>query len=110
VPSYRLHKPSGQAVVTVRTTAGDRRDVYLGEYDNPDSRREYARIIAELATSATPNAAPARASGPGLTVDQVLLAYWYHAERHYRTPDGKPTSEVEEIRRSVIPLRRLYGH
>jgi hypothetical protein len=50
-PSYRLHKPTGQAVVTVRTTAGERRDVYLGKYDSPESRREYSRIIAELATS-----------------------------------------------------------
>jgi integrase len=110
VPSYRLHKPSGQAVVTVRTAAGERHDVYLGEYDSPDSRREYARIVAELATN--PTAAPqcARTSGPGRTVDQVLLAYWQHVEGHYRTHDGKPTSEVDEIRRSVIPLRKLYGH
>jgi hypothetical protein len=47
VPSYRHHKPSNQAVVTVRTATGERRDVYLGAYDSP----EYAPVIAELAAS-----------------------------------------------------------
>jgi integrase len=107
VPSYRLHKPTGQAVVTVRTTAGERRDVYLGAYDRPESRREYARVVAELATN---SAAATRANDSGLTVDQVLLAFWEHAQQHYRGPDGKPTTELDELRRSVVPLRKLYGH
>ena len=41
-PSYRLHKPSGQAVVTI-----DGRDLYLGRHDTPASRAEYDRLIAE---------------------------------------------------------------
>ena len=36
VPSYRLHKPSGQAVVTL-----DGRDFYLGAYGTPASKAEY---------------------------------------------------------------------
>jgi integrase len=108
VPSYRLHKPSGQAVVTIRDATGERRDVYLGTHNSPESRREYARILAELATG--PAAPPAVPAGRRLTVDEVLLAFWLHAERHYRTHDGNPTTEVEEIRRSILPLRKLYGH
>ena len=110
VPSYRLHKPTGQAVVTIRTIAGERRDVYLGAYDSPESRAEYGRIIAELATSATGTVAPAPADGGGPTVDQVLLAFWEYAQRHYRTADGNPTTELDPLRRSVVPLRKLYGH
>ena len=34
-PSYRLHKPSGQAVVTLAN-----RDYYLGRYETPESRAE----------------------------------------------------------------------
>lgn len=91
VPSYRFHKATGQAVVTIRTPAG-RRDVYLGPYNSPESRKEYARIVAELAVAP---AAAASVAGPtagaARTVAEVLLAFWRHAERHYRRPDGTPT-------------------
>jgi hypothetical protein len=42
VPSYRLHKSSGQAVVTLPDGLGSRRDVLLGKYNTPASRAEYA--------------------------------------------------------------------
>lgn len=47
VPSYRLHKQSGQAVVTLSDGLGRRRDVLLGRHGTPESRVEYARVIAE---------------------------------------------------------------
>ncbi|HOW72930.1 MAG TPA: hypothetical protein PKY77_20205 [Phycisphaerae bacterium] len=40
-PSYRHHKPSDQAVVTI-----DGKDFYLGPYDTPESRSKYDRLIA----------------------------------------------------------------
>ena len=51
VPSYRLHKQSGQAVVTLRDSLGNRRDVLLGKYGTAESRAEYARVIAEWEAS-----------------------------------------------------------
>jgi hypothetical protein len=42
VPGYRLHKASGQAVVTVRG-----KDHYLGKHGTAKSNAEYDRIIAE---------------------------------------------------------------
>ncbi|HUU70941.1 MAG TPA: hypothetical protein VM223_22860 [Planctomycetota bacterium] len=42
IPPYRLHKPSGRAIVTL---AG--RQIYLGRYGTEDSRREYERLIGE---------------------------------------------------------------
>ena len=42
-PSYRLHKPSGQAVVTING-----RDIYLGGFNTPESRSEYDCIIYGL--------------------------------------------------------------
>ena len=63
-PSYRLHKSSGQAVVTVRLSGGDRRDIYLGDYNSPESHREYGRIIAELADSAAMSIVAGRSSRP----------------------------------------------
>jgi hypothetical protein len=45
-PSYRLHKPSGQAVVTLSGR------VYLGRFGSTASRAEYDRRVAEwLATA-----------------------------------------------------------
>jgi integrase len=107
VPAYRLHKASGQAVVTVRLATGERRDVYLGEYDSPDSRREYARVLAELATGSPP--VPAPGSAPDPTVDQVLNAWRKYAEGHYRRPDGSPTSQVVEFKNALKPVHALYG-
>jgi hypothetical protein len=46
-PSYRLHKPSGKAVVTLPDGRGGRKDVYLGLHGSPESRREYERIVIE---------------------------------------------------------------
>ena len=42
IPRYRLHKPSGQAVVTLGY-----RDFYLGRFGSKASREEYDRRIAE---------------------------------------------------------------
>jgi hypothetical protein len=112
VPSYRLHKPSGQAVVTIRYPGGVRRDVYLGEYDSPPSRQEYARIVAELAVApATPQLTSVGQTRPAAqTVNEVLLAYLEYAGRHYRRPDGKATDEFAALKVVSRYVRELYGH
>ncbi len=111
VPSYRLHKPSGQAVVTIRTVGGQRRDVYLGLYNSPESRAEYGRLVAEIASTTVPALATSSTSlAPRITVNQVLLAFLRYAEQHYRSSGGNATHEVSEIRRSVLHLHTLYGH
>lgn len=43
VPSYRLHKPSGQARTII-----DGRHVYLGKYNSSESRQRYALLLAEM--------------------------------------------------------------
>ncbi len=42
VPNLRLHKPTGQGVVTLSG-----KDFYLGRYDSPDARQRYAKLLAE---------------------------------------------------------------
>ena len=70
-PSYRLHKPSGQAVVTLNG-----RDTYLGRHDTPESRMEYDRVIAEwLSNGRLP---------PGttdLTINELIVRYLEFVER-----------------------------
>jgi hypothetical protein len=47
VPTYRLHRQSGQAVVTLRDGVTRRRDVLLGRHGTAASRAEYARLVAQ---------------------------------------------------------------
>jgi hypothetical protein len=42
VPSYRLHKQSGQAIVTLNG-----RDFTLGRHGTKESRDEYQRVTSE---------------------------------------------------------------
>ena len=103
LPSYRLHKPSGLAVVSIGG-----RDVYLGKHDTDESRGEYDRLIAEwLANGRT---IPRRVSGSGLdiSVNELMLTYLDHADSYY-LKNGKPTSEPGNIRLAIRPLRQLYG-
>jgi integrase len=103
VPPYKLHKPSGQARIRLNGN-----DIYLGKYDSPESRQEYARIVAELSNpqSTSKSALP----GPGRTVNEILVTFVEHAEEHYRRPDGSHTNELKEYRLAIRPLRELYGH
>jgi hypothetical protein len=113
LPTYRLHKPNGQAVVTLRAAGGERRDVYLGVCNSPESKAEYARVVAELAAAATAEqiAPTGTAAGPAkVTVAEILAAFWLHAQSHYRRADGTTTNEVAEFRLAFKPVRKLYGH
>jgi hypothetical protein len=110
VPSYRLHKQSGQAIVTLPDGLGGRRDVLLGPHDSPQSRSEYDRIIAEWLAAG--KRLPASVLGPAgrsdLTVNELVLAYWKFAQGYY-VKNGVPTSEVATIGHMLRFVRRLYG-
>jgi hypothetical protein len=105
VPSYRLHKQSGQAIVTLTDGVGGRHDILLGRHGTPESRAEYARVIAEweAAGRRLPTSTGRRASSD-LTVNELLLAYWRHAEGYY-VKDGQPTSQLDRIQRSLGVVR-----
>jgi integrase len=100
VPSYLLHRPTRQAVVTLNG-----RDIYLGRYNSPESVAEYKRLIAEW--SANDKRTPTRASD--LTVNELLLSYLHFADGYYRK-NGEPTKEPGLLRLSFRLLRQLYGH
>jgi integrase len=109
VPSYRHHKQSGQAVVTLTDPSGARRDVLLGKHGTAASRKEYARVLAEW-EAAGRCFSPQQAQSPDISVNELALAFMRHAEKHYRRPDGTHTSEVNEYRLSLRPVVHLYGH
>jgi hypothetical protein len=105
IPSYLPHKQSGRARAVWTDQAGTRRFRLLpGPFDSPESRAAFSALLLEQ--EAAPHHAPATNPG-GITMAELLLAFLEHAERHYRTPDGKPTSEVYEVKLVVRALREL---
>ena len=72
-PSYRLHRPFGQAVVTLGG-----RDFYLGKNGSPGSRAEYDRMLVEWISNGRRLPGPASGRGSDTTVNELLLAYRRH--------------------------------
>jgi integrase len=96
VTSYRRHKPTGQAAVTI-----DGRDVYLGKWGTPASRREYERLVGEWLAGGRclPEA------GRGVTIAELARAYRDFAKVYY----PKPGSQFR-VRRALRVLRERYAH
>jgi integrase len=109
VPSYRLHKQSGQAIVTLSDGLGRRRDVLLGKYGTTASRQEYARVITEWETNGRRLPDPQQGTAADLSVNELVLAFLRHAETNYRHADGTSTNELTDFRLSLRPLVYLYG-
>jgi integrase len=111
LPRYRLHKQSGQAVVSLPTGGVPRyRDVLLGPFDSEASKREYTRVIDEW-LAAGKLAPPRLVNGrcPDLTVAEVCLRFWKHAEVHYRLVDGSSSRELDHFKYALLPVVELYG-
>jgi hypothetical protein len=81
---------------------------YLGRHGSDESRAEYNRIITEwLAVCPTaPPCALAKPDKHDLTVRELILAYWGHAQSYY-VKHGQQTSEVDTIRQALRPLKEL---
>jgi integrase len=108
VPTYRRHKKSGQAIVTLPDGFGNRKDFYLGPYGSAGSRREYSRLIEEWESCGQRLPAAGEPHKFDLTVNELILAYWKWAQARY-VKDGKPTSEQDSIRQAMRFVRKLYG-
>lgn len=108
VPSYRLHKASGQAVVTLSG-----RDCYLGCYNSDESRRRYHEVIGEWlrAGRVVPpkGREEKRTTQDGTTVSMLICGYWEHAQSYYRKPDGTETRSVGLVKLAMRRLRRFAG-
>src|SRR5262245_3491265 len=87
IPTYRLHKARGCAVVTT-----DGHDHYLGPFGTPSGKQKYAGLIraweqrqeqptTESAAPLVPNDRP--------TVNELILGYLKHARDYYRPNHGE---------------------
>ena len=95
MPAYRLHRASGQAVVTLNGV-----DHYLGRWDSPPSKAEYDRLIAEWLAGGRRLAV----SNDRMLVKELVLGY----DRHMRATAS--VAELERIRAAPKPVRELYGN
>lgn len=98
-PAYRLRSGYTQAIVTLTDAeTRQRRDYWLGEYDTPESRERYHRVIAEWERlgrrwpSPDFDAPPARRAD-AITVVEVIRDYWrwavdYYQAKHTQALDG----------------------
>ena len=108
VPLYQLHS-SGRARVRTYDASGKRIEIILpGEYGSDESKAEYARVIAQLASGK--NTLPAAMTGNDLTVAELVLRFMEHSRTYYVDPaTKKPTSEQTAIKEACRPLCRLFG-
>ena len=74
IPSYRFHKPTKQAVVTLNG-----KDYYLGQHG-------YDRIVEEWLASGRRR--PKAEAPADLTITELIARFLTHAASFYRRPDG----------------------
>lgn len=98
-PSYRMHKASGQAVMTVRGQT-----IYLGKFGSPESHKRFSEILADHKLGK-----PIISDAGGLTVAEAALAYLDFADRYYRNQDGQSTRQTPRIQRALSTLVKLHA-
>ena len=99
IPRYVRHKARNKGKVTING-----RTHYLpGDYDSDESRSAYDQLIAEyLAKKDAPSTA-------NVTFRYLAVEYMKFCEQFYVDEDGAPTEEINQIRRAVKPLLKLFG-
>lgn len=107
LPSYRLHKPTGQAIV-VFSQGGKRQFHYLGKYGSPESHAKYERLIGTYLAAGRQAPTP-QSPQTGVALRQLAAAYLSHAENYYRHSDGTSTGEIAGIRAMLKWLNEHAG-
>jgi integrase len=103
-PAYRLHKPSGQAIVVLSGKM-----IYLGPYGSPESHNLYDQQIAEwLANGRRVLSLTPLEPDQRLSVVELCAAYLQFAQSYYQK-DGKPTGSMFRVKAAVLHLKSLYG-
>lgn len=100
-PKYRHHKATGQAVVNLNG-----HDIYLGLYKSQASRLEYDRVITQWMAAGRRHV-PIQAQSE-LSILALCLAYLEFAEGYY-VKNGKPTSQLINVKLAIRYLREHYG-
>jgi hypothetical protein len=103
-PSCRLHRQSGQAIVTL-----NRKDILLGKYGSLESKKKYGRLIAEWFAAGQSHAPLTAGAMHGILVSELIVQFLKHAETYYRLADGAASGEVRNFKDAVAMLNTLCG-
>ncbi len=101
IPSYLLHKPSGQARVIINGQT-----IYLGKYGSKESKERYHRLLAEFPTPES-RVLVIEDDEP-VAVAALAAKFVEYAKTEYRK-NGDPTEELCRIKAAIRPLVELYG-
>jgi integrase len=103
-PRYRLHKKSGQAIVTLSG-----KDHYLGPYGTQESRHQYDRVVSEwLANGRSLPGTSVVEAEEAISIIRLCARYLDFAETYYQK-DGKPTSSMLRVKIALGLLSTRYG-
>lgn len=106
IPSYL---PNTQPDGTVKARVVIRGKSHgLGAYGSAESRTKYRELLM-AAGYKDPGDPCEAASGKLVTIADLVLAWWKHADAYYRRPDGRPKNELGHFRRAAKVLTRLFG-
>ena len=81
---------------------------YLGDYDSPESREEYDRLILQYLNSNRTLAEVAKPARNYTTVEDVVIAFWKHTKDYYGD-SGKRRCHRNYIKTVLQSVRRLFG-
>jgi hypothetical protein len=91
IPTYRKHKLTGRAAVSIYRTDGSPTEVILpGEFGSEQSRQEYERLLCQL--RANGGRLPAENSSSDLTIAEVIEKFMAHAETYLRRSSHEATN------------------
>ena len=119
-PKYRHHKARNLAKVTI-----DRRDIYLGTFNSPESWQKYADVLAALqrglsvdriatalnsangseATS-TDSDGPTRSQ---TTIGKLSLQYFEYAKVYYAARDGGSSGRLSNVKTAIREVNNLFS-
>ena len=103
-PTYGLHRATGQARVVINGKSH-----YLGRYGSPESRVNYARLVAEWEASSGLSSSVSPTTEGDIKVVELVARYLTHVRTYYMK-NGCPTDEQESIRQALRHVTRLYDH
>jgi integrase len=95
IPTYRRHRASGQAVVTLNGV-----DHYLGKFGSAESHAKYDQVINDWLARGR---RPAGREDEPLLVKELIAGFW--SDRSASLPEV----ERDKLRRALKPVRELFG-